>query len=179
MYHLVQNFKDRFGIHVNTKTVATSLDIGTYTTCLHMHLLRIIRTLRRYNDSSGSRMLVHTMVVLQIGATSSCCLLPVVIRLFAQGRESLVFALCCGLSSCFNETFCSDPFRYSRCAFFPMYSLSFRLVFLQPEPSLDWYETTKNDSTSDVYVWYVCTSIYWNYTTTLQQCCCMWWVRKK
>ena len=38
----------------------------------------IIHTLRRYfvNDSSGSVILVHIIVVLEIGATSYCCLLP-------------------------------------------------------------------------------------------------------
>ena len=35
----------------------------------------ITHTLRRYNDS-GSMILAHIIVVLQIGATSYCCLLP-------------------------------------------------------------------------------------------------------
>ena len=40
-----------------------------------MYLVRIVHTPRRHNDSSGSMILVHTMVVvLQIGATSCCCL---------------------------------------------------------------------------------------------------------
>ena len=63
MYHFVWHDKDRFGIHVNIQKVVTFLDIGTCTTCLCMYLLRIIHTLRRYNDSSGSMILVHIMVV--------------------------------------------------------------------------------------------------------------------
>ena len=86
------------------------------------------------------------------------------------------------LWSWFNEAFCDCPFGYSRGVFFHLHSVFFRHVFLQPEPTLDLYETNKNDSTSDTYVWYVCTSIhtlhhaYPRYydTTTLQQCCCMY-----
>ena len=63
-------------VYVNTLTVVTFLDNGTCTTCSRMYLLRIIHTLRRYNDSSGSTIRVHIIVVLQIGATSWCCLLP-------------------------------------------------------------------------------------------------------
>ena len=37
MYHFVRNYKERFGIHVNTQTVVTFFDIGTCTTCLRMH----------------------------------------------------------------------------------------------------------------------------------------------
>ena len=59
MYHIVRSYKERFGIHVNIQTVVTFLDIGTCTTCLRMYPLRIIHTLRRYNDSSGSMILVH------------------------------------------------------------------------------------------------------------------------
>ena len=43
---------------------------------VYVHLLRIIHTLRRYNDSSGSMIRVHIIAVLLIGATSSCCFLP-------------------------------------------------------------------------------------------------------
>ena len=59
MYHTVRNYKERFGIHVNIQTVVTFVDIGTCTTCLRMYPSRIIHTVRRYNDSSGSMILVH------------------------------------------------------------------------------------------------------------------------
>ena len=76
MHHLARNYKEMFGIYVNTQTVVTFLDIGKCTTFLRMYRLRIIHTLRRYNDSSGSMILVHIIVVLQSGTTFSCCLLP-------------------------------------------------------------------------------------------------------
>ena len=72
MYHLVRNYKERFGIHVNTQTVVTFLDIGTCTTYLRVYRLRIVHTQRRHNDSSGSTILVRIIVELQIG-TAACC----------------------------------------------------------------------------------------------------------
>ena len=66
MYHLVRSYKETFGIHVYTQTVLTFLDVSTCTICLRMYLLRIIHTLSRYNDSSGSMILVHFIVVLHI-----------------------------------------------------------------------------------------------------------------
>ena len=59
MYHIVRNYKERFGIHVSIQTAVTFLDIDTCTTCLRIYPLRIIHTLRRYNESSGSMILVH------------------------------------------------------------------------------------------------------------------------
>ena len=76
MYHFVRIYREKFGIHVNTQTVVTLLDIGMCTTCLRMYPLRTIHTLRRCKDSIGSIILVHTIVVLQIGTASSGCLLP-------------------------------------------------------------------------------------------------------
>ena len=72
VYHFVRHYKDKFGIHVNTQTVVTFPDIGTCTTCLSVHLLRtkVRHTLRLYNNSIGSMIRVHIIVVLQIGATS-------------------------------------------------------------------------------------------------------------
>ena len=74
-YYLIRNYKEMFGIYFETQTVVTFLDIGTCTTCLRMYGLYIIHTLRVYNDSSGSMILAHIIVVIQIG-TTSCCLLP-------------------------------------------------------------------------------------------------------
>ena len=75
IFNFVQNYKERVVIYVNTQMVSIFLDIGPCTTCLRMYRLRIIHTLRRYNDSSDDMIVVQTIVVLQIG-TTSCCLLP-------------------------------------------------------------------------------------------------------
>ena len=82
MYHFVRNYKDRFGIHVNTQAVVTFLNIGTCTTCLRMYhdTCYVSLSFIPYADydSSGSMILVHIMVVLliPIDTTFSCCLRP-------------------------------------------------------------------------------------------------------
>ena len=61
-------YKDRFGIHINAQTVVIYLDIGACTTRLRMYLLRIMHTLRRYNNSSGRQYDTRTQNV-NSGAT--------------------------------------------------------------------------------------------------------------
>jgi len=86
MNHIVRNYKERFGIHVNTQTVVTFLDIGT--TCLRMYPLRIIHTLydTRTYDSGNTYWYCFFLL-----------LAAVVVRLFAQDRDSCVLGLCCGV----------------------------------------------------------------------------------
>ena len=69
-------------------------DVFTY---VPWYLLRIIHTLRRCNESSGSMILVHIIVVLQIDVYFFLPLAAVVGRLSAQDRDSCVLALCCGV----------------------------------------------------------------------------------
>ena len=56
-----------------------------------------------------------------------------------------------GLAS--MKHFASSPWNIFAAYFFNLgYSVFFRYFILQPEPTLDLYETNKNDSTSDTYV---------------------------
>ena len=78
MYPFVRHYKDIFGIHVSTQTVVAFwmlVRVRRVHVCVYLLRTRHLHTLRRYNDS-GSMILVHIIVVLQIGATSYCCLLP-------------------------------------------------------------------------------------------------------
>ena len=69
-----------------------------------------------------------------------------------------------------------------RGVFFHLFSVFFRHVFLQPEPTLDLYVWNKNDSTSDnvldtcahPYLYSTAVRIYYDTTTLLQQCYCMY-----
>ena len=90
-----------FAIHVNTQTVFTFLDVGTCTTCLRMYLLLIILTLSRYNDSSGSMILVQYSGITE-WYYFFLLLAAVVVRLFPQDRDSCVLALCCGVPLAFQ-----------------------------------------------------------------------------
>ena len=119
MYPVVRHYKDRFGIHVNTRTVVTfQILTRTCTTCLRMYLLRI-----RYHSYSSQiqRQQQYDTRTYNSGNTDWCYFLlllaAVVVRLSAPDRDSCVLALCCGLPiprSCFNEAFCKFPFGFSR-----------------------------------------------------------------
>ena len=63
MHHFVRNYNDWFGIHANTRTVFTFMDIGILPVrrvfvCTWWYLVRIIHTQRRDSDKGGSMILV-------------------------------------------------------------------------------------------------------------------------
>ena len=177
MYEFVRNCKDRFGSHVNTQTVVTSLNISTYTTCLrvyHGNLLGIviIHTLRRYHDSCGNMILIHIMVklLIPIDATFPAACGSSSTFVCTGQRLACVVALCCGVPLVLHQwSILPLSLRihcWSRGVFFHLYSVFFRHVFLRPGPTLELYVWNKqNDSTSDTYVCYVCTSIFILYCT--------------
>ena len=55
----------------------------------------------------------------------------------------------------------------SRGVFFHLYSVFFRHVFNQSQPWICAYETNENDCTFGTSVWYVCTSIFILYCTSI------------
>ena len=73
-YHLVWNYKKSFGIHVNTQTVVTFLDIDTYVYGVFTYVPVTYHSYPTYIQRH--MVLVHVIAVLQIGNTSFCCLLP-------------------------------------------------------------------------------------------------------
>ena len=124
-----------FGIHVNTQALVTFLDIGTCTTCLRMYRLRTIHTLRRYNDSSGSMILVHIILWYYrlVLLPAACCRSRTFV---CAGQETLACSRCVVvyLWSYFNETFCNCPFGYGRGVFFSSIFSFFRHVLLRSQP---------------------------------------------
>ena len=155
MYHCVRHFKDRFGIHVNTQTVVTFLDIGSCTTCSRIYLLRIIHTLRRYNNSNGTMILVHTR---NSGTTSWCYFLlllaAVVVRLFAPDRlvRARVVLWSTPVLASMKHFAIFPPDTVA--AYFFIYVVQFFSGILFFNQSQPWIcmEQTKNDSTFDTYV---------------------------
>ena len=138
--------------------------------------------LRRYNDSSGSMILVHIIVVLQIGATSCCCVMPQ--KYVCLHRTETPACLRCVVvysRSCFNEAFCYFPFGYIRGVFVHLgYSVASGMLFFNQSQPWICMKQTKTTARL-IRVIRVHTPIYsriYYDTTKLQRCCCMQWVHK-
>ena len=185
MYHSVRIYKDKCGVHVSTQTVAIFLDYGTCTrvyvcTC---YVPGIIYTLRRCHDSrrqydTPTYIIVVYSLVLRLVA--ACCR----ISAFVCTGQRLVRARVAlwstpGLASMKHlEAFGNFPFGYSRDVFFHLlvhrlFSF-FQAFFLQPELTLDLYETKKTTARL-IRTCHACAHTYIHYvyiscdTTTIQQ----------
>ena len=163
MYHIVRNYEEIYGIRVKIQTVFTFLAIDACTMCLRMYPLRIIHTLRRYNDSSGSMIPVHT-IKWHYGLVLLLCAASCRSGTFIWAGQRLVCArvvLWCTSGYALMKHFAIVPTDRVAAFFLSICVAFFSGTFFlnQSQPWLDFQESNINESTPDTYVWYVCTSV--------------------